>query len=386
MYTLHLGTQGADNWLDPFTEDIANSVLSHPPESWHPSTRRQVTQLFLLQFNRIACLSHLSELLRRSWATASGGVDEAAKVWAANANFIFHERGPEQLAHQLRENETVEELAARFHISENGRFRELLYEWILIGRLKAIPFGELENNLFSRVERDKEHILNSGRALGSVAVKILIKRSSSEGDGILPEAWSRKLVPLSCDPRTPNAANQAKWWGWATIDEKQIAIRALAGLNLREFIKLLEDSLRDTNKSHQFPQRRDFLLKLYENKYILDARIVVHDDTYRRLDSQTRKTLLPSQVRSSKRASFICLRCSHDICLVEGTHDFGLRGDIGNADFPFKGFWDSAPGYYLDSQFRVPAESCGLYRVHVKGWEDKFLYNLRSRYHIDWQL
>lgn len=386
MYTLHLGSQGAENWLHPFTEDIANSILSQPPESWHPSKRRQVTQLFLLQFNRIACLSHLSELLRRSWAVARGGTDEAAKVWAENANLIFHERGPEQLAQQLRQNETVEELAARFHISENGRFRELLYEWILIGRLKSIPLGVVQDDLFSRVERDKEHILSSGRALGSVAVEILIKRSASEGSGILPEAWSRKLVPLSCDPRTPSAANQARWWGWATIAEKQIAIRALAGLNLREFIALLEESLRGSGNAHQFPRRRDFLLQLYENKSILDARIVVHEDTYFKLDPHTRNMLLPSQVQSSQRASFICLKCTHDICLVEGTHNFALRGDIGNPNFPLPGFWESAPRHYRDSQFRIAERRCRIFQRHSGHWEDSFLYNLRSRHHIDWQL
>lgn len=132
---------------------------------------------------------------------------------------------------------------------------------------------------------------------------------------------------FACDPRIPNTAAQQKWWRWATEEAKRTAIDALAGLTISEFLALLDDSLSSSNQRRQFKRRKLCLLQMLKEGLIADARLVIHDSVYSHLDSSILKSLMPEVVRGGgQKASFICLRCINDVFLIEGTHNFALRG------------------------------------------------------------
>ena len=389
VYTLHLGNQDASKWLAPFDDPIAESVLGTQSAAWHSSRRREATQFFFTHFGleEFKSLPMVATMLRDAWNSAGSKlINPAEKCWAENATLLFSTVAPDAIAGEWRPGESVAELGDRFHIHEDGRFRDCLSEALILRRLNEIPLFADEPLLFDLCQRDKEKQFQGGRRLGSRAVEVIVRRVIKEANGNWEETWSQKLVPLACDPRTLAPAEQQRWWGWATNHERETAIRGLTGLNIQEFIRLLEASLRGTGSSHQFPRRRDFLLHLFGKKVIQEARLVVHNDIYYELDIFTRDSLQPSRSSGGgQKTSFICLKCSSEVYLIEGTHNFGLRGFVGSDHFPISNFWRAIPQFYEDNQLRVRPDLCDLYQIHHQGdWQGDFLWKLRSNYHIEW--
>ena len=385
LYLLDLGTDGSEAWLPPFSEGVLFDILGADSQSWHPSHRRLATQLFFTQFDRIECLEVLSIMLREAWADTVPPFrrsDEA--IWAKEASGLFAASGPQHVDAQWTPGESVDELANHFHIHEESRFRIALFEAV-VRRLEKLPFGDDDEQLFHSLIEDRDHSLSGGTPLGARAVEIMIKRVVFEGKEGFPPVWARRIVPLSCDPRIPNVQLRQKWWGWASLLEKETAIRALAELNIKQFIKLLDESLRGTAEEHQFKRRKDCLLALFKERLILDARLVIDRDLYKSLDRATRASLNPSQKQGGPaQTSIICLKCANNVYLIEGTHSFGLRGYVDENSFPIKNFWSKPPQIYEDSQLRTDRSSCHVYQVHHRGdWVGDFLSQLRKR-HIEW--
>jgi hypothetical protein len=69
--------------------------------------------------------------------------------------------------------------------------------------------------------------------------------------------------------------------------------------------------------------------------------------------------------------------------LIEGTHDFGLRGFVGAKSFPIKEFWSWGKRTYDDRDFRVNRYDCDIYQAHNGDWVTLFVQQLRGR-HIEW--
>ena len=88
----------------------------------------------------------------------------------------------------------------------------------------------------------------------------------------------------------------------------------------------------------------------------------------------------------SRHTSFVVLKCSDDVFLIEGTHSFALRGFIGANRFPISNLWSSRAGtYFHDSHFRVPEIRCHIFQPHHVGdWFWDFKAKLR-RQHIEWR-
>jgi hypothetical protein len=184
---------------------------------------------------------------------------------------------------------------------------------------------------------------------------------------------------------------QARWWSWATSVEKELAIRAIGELNMLQFIHLLEQSLVGSKIQHQFPSRKRMLLKLFELGKIRDVRLVVTRRFYEQMDKKNRGLLLLNWVNSGSRGkdntdtSFICMKCTDNVYLIEATGSFGLRGFIGENSFPIKNFWNSEPKSYHDHEMRVNQLSCPIYQVHHTGdWVSDFVSKLR-RHNIEWR-
>lgn len=387
MYTLYLGAPNTEKWLHPFDEAAARDILGEESRPWHSSRRREVTRFFFLKYDQIQCLRFISEMLQKAWTTETVKFpDEATQAWSTHARILFHENGPEMVASQLRHGEGLTALCHRFYIPEDGGFRDCLYEAVILRKLRLLSLNENNEELFDQCEVEKSRIMRDGRTIGYRAVEILVKRSIDEGGGEIGENWSRRLVALSGDPRTVDLAARQTWWGWATEEERRVAVRGLTRLNLQEFIRLLDESLASSGKRHQFKRRKDFLLNLFENHIILEASIVIHDNLYDGLDRRTRESLRPSRVRSgTQQASFICLKCINDIYLIEGTFNFALRGFIGRDQFPIQGFWENDSQSYVDRQFRVPAYECDIVQRHHTGtWELDAIHLIRNAAYVDW--
>jgi hypothetical protein len=202
----------------------------------------------------------------------------------------------------------------------------------------------------------------------------------------VPNAWKQQIVTYACDPRIPSQTEQVRWWGWATTKQRNIALRALTELTLRKFIALLRVSLEGTAAEGQFEKRADMLIHIFELGKVIDARLLVHENVFHTLPSQTRQVLKPFKTSGGQQhTSFICLKCSNDLYLIEGTHSFALRGFVGENRFPIPTLWQSAPGaHFHDSRCRVPEHTCDIFQRHTGDWVWNFNYKLRQR-RIEWR-
>lgn len=389
LYLNDLSSPAARTWLPPLNHDIAESILGKEPKALKPHLRRLATQLYFTHYGRerLPCLESLCWILELAWLSADPGkLDPVSKVWAENALTLFAVDAPEKVAESWKPGMSVHELADRFEIHEGSQFRERLLESLILNRLRKMPLTSNDGEANNQVVMEKDRMLASGMRLGAAAVQILVTRSQHENHSIVPDCWSDQLVTFACDPRIPNNDLRSRWWGWATSSEKDVAIRALSKSSLEEFIRLLEKSLVGTPQGHQFPARRNLLQKLFERGLVIDARLVISSRIYQGLNAKTREVLGPSWLGGSQDTSFVCLRCTDDVYLIEGTHSFSLRGFIGADAFPIKGYWNSAPRQYLDSQFRVHEGRCQLYQRHQgRHWAWEFIQQLRRR-HIEWEI
>ena len=390
LYLNDLGDQSTAEQLFPFEENVAASILGETASRLtRKDLRRLATQLYFTHFGlkRLPCLEWLAEKLRQAWDSADPErLDADGLTWRVHANELFCKDAPDKVAKNWKDGITVSELAQSYHIPEIGTFGDRLFEAVILNRICEMPINSSDPSLNEIVIAEKERILRTGRPLGATAVQILVKRSQNENSSIVPESWSEQIVTYACDPRIPNSEMQARWWGWATSSEKDVAIRALSKLSLQAFIKLLGQSLFGTNAEHQFEARSSMLLDLFKIGKVIDARLIVHKDLNYRLDARTKNVLRPSWVGGGpQHTSFICLRCTDDVFLIEGTHSFALRGFVGPNSFPVNGFWNSAPKGYHDSEFRVTEAKCPIYQRHHTGdWIWDFVYQLRQR-QIEWR-
>lgn len=388
LYLNDLSSPETLTWLPPLNYDIAESILGKDPQTLKPHLRRLATQLYFIHYGRerLPCLKSLFWMLESAWLSADPEkLDPVSKVWAENARTLFAVNAPDKVAESWKSGMSVNELADHFEIHEGSQFRERLLEALILNRLRKMPLTSNDGEASDQVVSEKDRVLASGLRLGAAAVQIVVNRSQHENHSIVPDCWSDQLVTFACDPRIPNNEMQSRWWGWATSSEKDVAIRALSKISLEEFIRLLEKSLVGTPQGHQFPARKNLLLKLFEKGLVIDARLVISSRIYQGLNAKTRDVLGPSWLGGNQDTSFVCLRCTDDVYLIEGTHSFSLRGFIGSDAFPIKGYWDTPPRQYTASQFRVNETRCPIYQKHQGDWVWYFNQQLRRR-HIEWEI
>lgn len=389
LYLMDLGGESARNLLPPFDQEVAISTLGN---GWLRKHRRtQATLLYFTHYgtDRIPALDWLSRQLKGSWSVEEQRpmLDEKSKIYRLHADLLFAPDAPVQLAKNYQLRDSFDDFAARYGVPPDGEFRERLLEEVILERVRQAPTEGTGGALDRLVMEMKERRLRSGHPLGAEATRILIDRSITTFDGKVPNGWKEKIVAYSCDPRVPSPAEQALWWSWANQRQKEVAIRALTELTLRKFISLLEASLRGTTAESQFEKRAEMLLRIFELGKVSDARLVLHENTYRSLSNTTRQALMPYQTSGSQQhTSFVVLKCANDVYLIEATHSFALRGFIGADRFPVPKLWHSRTGArFHDSQFRVDGRSCDIYQRHHTG---DWLWDFKSKlqdHHIVWR-
>jgi hypothetical protein len=389
LYLNDLNSASAQAWLPALDQYVLESILGTDPKALKFHLLRKATQLYFTHYGkeRIPCLDMLCALLESAWRfVAPERLDAISKVWAENAQILFAPDALEKVAETWTPGTSVQNLADHFEIHEDSLFRENLFEELILSRLRKVPLNESDSELNELVIAEKERVLASGLRLGAASVRVLINRSQQENHSVVPDCWADQLVTFACDPRIPNSDMRSRWWGWATSYEKDLAIRALSKISLEEFIRLLEQSLEGTAQGRQFVARRRFLMKLFDMGLVIEARLVIPRNLYLSLNAKTREVLAPSWLSGSQDTSFVCLRCSDNVYLIEGTHSFALRGFIGVNAFPIKGYWDDVPRQYSVPQFRVSQSDCQLYQIHHGSyWPQEFHQQLR-RQRIEWDI
>lgn len=387
LYGRELPESALPPWLPALGNDMAHLMLGTSVSNWHRSRRRDVTLLYFRHFDRIEALPLISKMLLEAWTSGPEALDSDSRLWNRHADLLFAENAPERVAGEASKGESAAELLKRFRITSDGRLAEAILHQRLLGRLMKLDFGVDDPELFREIEDEKETLLHDGSNIGSRAVEFLVNATISQRKPWAP-SWARQIVRVACDPRIPNSAAQQKWWWWATDEAKRTAIAALAGITIGEFLALLDESLSSSNQRRQFKRRKLCLLQMLEEGLILDARLVIHDSVHSNLDPSVLKSLTPGVVRGGgHKASFICLRCIDDVFLIEGTHNFALRGFVGESRFPIRGFWTGDCGTdYQDYHFRVTKNDCDVYQVHSGDhWIDKLFDQLRDYpHHIHW--
>lgn len=384
IYLDHLGRNQEKHWLPPFDTRIAQSVLGDSGKAWHGARARQVALFFFTHFDRIEALEFVCQRLCEAYANPKKDY-EPVRTWQKYHKTLFNPDGPEKIARQGAKSVSVDQLVTQYAIPE-GRFAEKLRQCLLLEVLRETPFGEVDP-VFEEIETLKDKRAFSKYLLGAAALEILVQRVQTEGKGQWPEKWPEWILRFGCDPRHGRAsANGAKWWGWATDSELRLAKQGIIGRDLGFFIQFLRNSLSGTGKEGQFERRHRFLKALFHSGKIKNAKLVLNQATFRQLDREYRNDIysLAKLVETRHQTSMICLDCTDEIQIIEGTHNFGLR--VFHPHFPIKGFWEDPSKSYQDRKLRITPKECDIFLPHDPHgkWVEHFFNQLRSEFHVEW--
>jgi hypothetical protein len=135
----------------------------------------------------------------------------------------------------------------------------------------------------------------------------------------------------------------------------------------------------------QFEEQAYFLLRILELGKVIDARLILDSDIYRRASPKMPKSLIAHVARDEFfGANFIVMKCVDDVFLIEGSSNFSLRGFIGADRFPIPRLWRSKNGTSFDyKELRVARNLCSIYVRHCEDWLNSFKNQLRMR-RIHW--
>lgn len=251
LLSLYIESNGQD-WLPAFDDDVASGLLGSDPTAWTPSRRRQVINLFFERFDTLPALPLLANLLRSAFDNRSTASGTSEVAWKKARKEIFQTDGHLRISQAAKNSETLQELMARHAVPSNGVFSVKLRQVFLLETLQRCTLGD-EPGVLHEIEKDRENPGVGARPLGAAALRILVSRVEGEGHRQWPEKWRSWLVRLGCDPRMGrHTAEGAKWWGWATDSQWNLAVQGIIGLSLKIFFDFLDGTV----SVHQWEERR----------------------------------------------------------------------------------------------------------------------------------
>jgi hypothetical protein len=385
LYFERFGRTDSKDWLPPFDNGIARSLLGTSGKEWRAGLRMQATRLFFTHFDKLTALPFLCLRLSEAYASVDPNDSGSVLTWHAQRRVLFDLAGTSNVAAKSTDGESLQQLMDRFSVPQDGRFVEILRQVLLLNKIQRTAFGE-ESPIFEEVQNLKNEHISGNILLGGAALKILVKRVETEGGRKWPSGWSRWITRFGCDPRYGRAsAEGSKWWGWATDNELRLAQQGITGLTLQFFIKFLRNSMSGSEKEAQFKRRSTFLLSLFSAGKILNARLALNEPTLKQLDRKYHDPWTVALLKATPdQTSMVCLQCTDDIYIIEGTHNFGLR--MFHRNFPIKQFWEYPREFYQDSDLRIRLRNCPVFLRHDKSgkWVKKFFNELRIKFHIEW--
>ncbi len=379
LLSLYVESHGQP-WLPPFDEGVSADILGNDGERWNASRRRQATLLFFERFDSLPALAFLTKQLCSAYAASSSAVAGSAAVWSRERKRIFQIDAPLKIAASANKGESLQELMDRYGIPTKGTFSEKLRQVYLLETIQRCPFGT-EPSVLQEIEHERDKPAVNSLFLGAAALRILVSRVQEEGRRQWPESWRKWLIRLGCDPRMGrHTAEGAKWWGWATPSQWNLAVQGIIGESLKFFFDFLDGTV----SVHQWEERRAFLQSVLSSGKILDARLVLNQRCMQRLPQQMRGTLNTALLNSTTwDTSIIALKCVDDVYILEGTHSYALRAF--HDSFPIDGFWERTRQHYNDSSLRISEYLCPIFIRHIGDWRHKFLHQLRRKFHIEWR-
>lgn len=385
LYIERFGRTDSKDWLPPFDNGIARSLLGTSGKGWRTGQRMRATRLFFTHFDKLTALPFLCLRLSEAYASVDQNVSGPVLTWHAQRRVLFDIAGTSNVAAKSTSGESLQKLMGRLSIPQDGRFAEVLRQVLLLNKIQTTAFGE-EPPAFEEVQNLKNENIPGNLLLGGAALKILVQRVEAEGRRKWPTDWSKWITRFGCDPRHGRAsAEGAKWWGWATNNQLRLAQQGITGLTLKFFINFLRNSMSGSDKEAQFKRRSTFLASLFAAGKILNARLALNDLTLRQLDRKYRDPWNVALLTATPdQTSMVCLQCTDEIYIIEGTHTFGLR--IFHRDFPIKRFWEYPSKSYQDRDLRISPGDCPVFLRHDKSgkWVKKFFRELRTKFHIEW--
>jgi hypothetical protein len=378
LMSLFIESHGQD-WLPAFDDGVAPTVLGNDGTAWNASRRRQAAILFFERFDSLPALPFLATQLRSAFASHSTASGDKAEAWARERNIIFQPNGHERAAKAAKKGEALQQLMERYAIPATGAYAVKLRQVFLLETLQRCPLGE-EPTVLREIETDRDKVAIDSLPLGAAALRILVSRVGEEGGRKWPKEWRKWLVRLGCDPRMGrHTAEGAKWWGWATSSQWNLAVQGIIGLSLKIFFDFLDGTV----SVHQWEERRQFLEACFNSGKILDARLVLNSRCMQRLPAKMRDRWNTASLNSTTEDTcIIALRCTDDIYLLEGTHSYALRAF--HRSFPVKGFWERSTQNYTDAGLRIHENFCPVYVRHMGDWASKFYNQLQSKFHVEW--
>ncbi|MEO3679050.1 EH signature domain-containing protein [Rheinheimera sp. FR7-31] len=210
----------------------------------------------------------------------------------------------------------------------NGRFLTLCRYQYYLETLKTMPVGAEHEILHEVVKTDVVNApFDDSRLLGHAVLEILIDRSAGSA---ISSAWQSVILTIAGDPRVPTSnPNYQKWW--VLLGEQRIGLMRgwLSRFDLALFLKVLEQSARDTSHSdmeRMFESRKRFMEGLLEQGVVSQSRLFLSTSAERYLKRYYKQDQLPEYARvDSKDTSMIYLNLAGKVHMVEGSHSFKLK-------------------------------------------------------------
>lgn len=308
------------------------------------SIRNPMSKLTLMQFIR-AFLIHFDDLsggnkssleiickfLRHQLNMQPKDKANDLSIYAKYSDVIFSLNAPLNLINIAKKNkQDLDTVAQEIRVFTEGVLFHKTQQVYYLDTLQNIPVGENHTVLS---ELSKENVAdvryNGEYLLGHETLKILIDRTESSGGKISPY-WQNVILTIAGDPRIPKSHPQYQKW-WALLGEKRIRLvqNWLSGLDLKIFLKILEQSARDKGDSdmeRMFMPRKIFMEGLLQQELIQGSRLFLTKDAENYLKRYYTKEQLPSYARVNAHASVIYLYLgAANLHMVEGTHSFSVR-------------------------------------------------------------
>lgn len=251
-------------------------------------------------------------------------------TYAMYSDILFSEKGPHNVVNfSIEQGLDLDAALSRVELTSvsQSRYTEICNYFYYLETLKQIPVGE-DHEILNEVCKPEvtSAVVGEGGLLGHEVLRILIDRSGNQ----VSKSWQRTVLTIAGDPRVPKTSDNYRKW-WAFLDEKQIAqVRGwLSKLDLELFLKILEQSAKDTGKTDMtkmFKPRKRFMEGLLKQGLVSETRLFLSSWAVNYLRRNYKAFELPSFAEvTSTQTSMIYLNIGNRVHMVEGSHSFKLN-------------------------------------------------------------
>jgi len=371
---------------------INSELLNRFLKIREPMSRLSLTQLirvFIVHFDLVAKADQLKEWsafiqLQLSRIDIRKG-SSVLKTYAKNMQLIFDPYGPSNIVKLAKQKDMdIDVVLKSLAMDGFGKSRFISrcqYEYYL-ETLKKLKPGEVHSVLTEVCKPDVYDAPHTDeRSLGHLILEILIDKSENE---VLSQAWQDTILTIAGDPRIPKSHSRYEKW-WRILGERRVALMRgwLSKFDLSLFLKILEQSAKDANKSdmeRMFKSRKIFMEGLESQGLIVESRLFLSGYAEHYLRRNYSKDQLPNYAHvSSQDTSMIYLRISGNVHMIEGSHSFTLK------------LIDKLPVRSRVNDYSLKSVSNNAFRTQIGDYYRREyngsdgLVELRHDQHLNWQ-